>query len=206
MNIKLLLIILIAVVALLLFSSAVSESYADSSSGAPGTTMLAYTCAGCHGVNGSSIGPATPTIAGISEEYFVETMEAYQSDERPSTIMGRIARGYSKKEIELMAGYFSKQPFVRLQQRFDEKAAKLGKKLHKKYCEKCHEDEGRSSEDDAGILAGQWEPYLRFTMNDFTSGKRPMEKKMKKRMDKLDKAHGEQGVDALIQYYASLHK
>lgn len=206
MNTKRILIVLITVIGLLLFSSAVSRSYADGEAGTPGATMLAYTCAGCHGVNGSSVGPASPTIAGISEEYFIETMEAYQSDERPSTIMSRIAKGYNKKEIELLAGYFSKQPFVRQAQVFDKEKAKQGKKLHKKYCEKCHEDEGRSSEDDAGILAGQWEPYLRFTMEDFTSGKRTMEKKMKKRMTKLDKAHGKAGVDALIHYYASLHK
>ena len=169
----------------------------------PSASMLANTCAGCHGTNGSSVGPASPTIAGISRDYFIETMEAYKKAERPSTIMSRIAKGYTEKEIELMADFFSKQPFVRYSQKHDKKKAKLGKKLHKKYCEKCHEDAGRSAEDDAGILAGQWEPYLRYTMEDFTSGKRSMEKKMKKKMDKLDKAHGDKGVDALIHFYAS---
>ena len=169
----------------------------------PSASMLANTCAGCHGTNGSSVGPASPTIAGISRDYFIETMEAYKKAERPSTIMTRIAKGYTEKEIELMADFFSKQPFVRMTQSYDKKKAKLGKKLHKKYCEKCHEDAGRSSEDDAGILAGQWEPYLRYTMEDFTSGNRSMEKKMKKKMDKLDKAHGDKGVDALIHFYAS---
>ena len=130
-------------------------------------------------------------------------MEAYQSGERPATIMNRIAKGYNLKEIELMADYFSKQPFVRLPQNHDAKLANLGKRLHKKYCEKCHEDGGRSSEDDAGILAGQWQTYLRFNLEDFTSGKRPMEKKMKKRMDKLQKSHGQAGIDALVHFYAS---
>ncbi|WP_455199328.1 c-type cytochrome [Kaarinaea lacus] len=206
MNIKHWIVILIVIAGLLLFSSAVSRSYAEPADNTPSMTMLAYTCAGCHGVNGSSIGPATPTIAGMSRDFFIETMEAYQSGERPSTIMSRIAKGYTKKEVELLADYFSKQSFVRKAQKFDDKKAVFGKKLHKKYCEKCHEDEGRSAEDDAGILAGQWEPFLRFTMKDFTSGKRPMEKKMKKRMTKLDEAHGEAGVDALIHYYASLHQ
>jgi len=169
----------------------------------PSASMLANTCAGCHGTNGSSVGPASPTIAGISRDYFIETMEAYKTAERPSTIMTRIAKGYTEKEIELMADFFSKQPFVRMTQAYDEDKAKLGKKLHKKYCEKCHEDAGRSSEDDAGILAGQWEPYLRYTMEDFTSGNRTMEKKMKKKMDKLKQAQGDKGVDALIHFYAS---
>ncbi|WP_455217934.1 c-type cytochrome, partial [Kaarinaea lacus] len=129
-----------------------------------------------------------------------------KSGERPSTIMSRIAKGYSKKEIDLMADYFSKQAFIRQPQEFDANKASFGKKLHKKYCEKCHEDEGRSPDDDAGILAGQWEPYMRNTMEDYTSGKRPMEKKMKKRMKNLDDDHGDKGLDALIHYYTSLHQ
>jgi len=169
----------------------------------PSATMLANSCAGCHGTNGSSVGPASPTIAGISVDYFIETMDAYKKDERPSTIMTRIARGYTDEEIKLMAEFFAKQPFVRQPQTFDTRLAKKGKKIHKKYCEKCHEDGGTSSEDDAGILAGQWEPYVRFSMEDFTSGTRTMEKKMKKKMKSLQKDHGDAGVDALIHYYSS---
>ena len=176
-----------------------SKTFADT----PSASMLANTCAGCHGTNGSSVGPASPTIAGISREYFIETMHAYKEGKRPATIMSRIAKGYSDSEIELMADFFSQQPFVRQPQQFDAKKADKGKKLHKKYCEKCHEDAGRSTEDDAGILAGQWEPYLRFSMEDFTSGKREMEKKMKKRVAELQKAHGDDGIDALIHFYAS---
>ena len=75
----------------------------------PSATMLANTCAGCHGTFGSSVGPASPTIAGISRDYFIETMLAYKEAQRPSTIMSRIAKGYTEQEIELMAEYFSKQ-------------------------------------------------------------------------------------------------
>ena len=32
----------------------------------PSPAMLGNTCAGCHGTNGSSMGPATPSIAGIT--------------------------------------------------------------------------------------------------------------------------------------------
>lgn len=172
----------------------------------PSASMLSNTCAGCHGTNGSSVGPASPTIAGISNEYFIETMAAYKKDERPATIMNRIAKGYTDEEIKLMAGFFSSQKAIRLTQTFDDKQASTGKKLHKKYCEKCHENGGSSSEDDAGILAGQWQPYLRFTMEDFNSGDRSMEKKMKKKMDALNTEHGDKGIDALIHYYASQNK
>jgi sulfide dehydrogenase cytochrome subunit len=169
----------------------------------PTATMLANTCAGCHGTNGSSVGPSSPTIAGISRDYFIETMAAYKSGERPSTIMTRIAKGYTEKEIELMADFFSKQEFIRLDQEHDQKLARKGAKHHKKYCEKCHEDGGRSSEDDAGILAGQWMLYLTYSMDDFTSGRRGMEKKMKKKLDLMMKEQGDEGMKQLIHFYGS---
>ncbi|MCW9025155.1 MAG: cytochrome c4 [Gammaproteobacteria bacterium] len=177
--------------------------YGSAMAAAPSASMLANTCAGCHGTNGSSMGPASPTIAGISKDFFIETMEAYKAGERVSTIMSRIAKGYTEEEIKRMAGFFSQQKFVRQPQEHDAQKAKLGKKLHKKYCEKCHEDGGSSSKDDAGILAGQWDKYLRYSMEDFTSGDREMQKKMKKKVESLQKDHGDKGMDALIHYYTS---
>jgi len=166
--------------------------------------MLANTCAGCHGTGGVSNGPATPTIAGISEEYFKEIMEAYKSGDRRSTIMGRIAKGYSEEEIELLAGYFSKKKFIPAKgQQSDAKLAKKGAKLHDKYCEKCHGDGGTSTEDDAGILAGQWKPYLQYTLSDFLSGKSEMPKKMRKKLKKLHDKKGDAAIEALLNYYAS---
>jgi len=170
----------------------------------PSASMLANTCAGCHGTEGVSNGPATPTLAGISEEYFKEVMEEYKSGERRSTIMGRIAKGYSDKEIELLAGYFAKKKFVAAKgQKFDPKLAKKGAKLHDKYCEKCHADGGTSAEDDSGILAGQWKPYLQYTISDFLAGKSHMPKKMKKKLKKLHAKKGDAGIQALLEFYAS---
>lgn len=169
----------------------------------PSALMLANTCAGCHGTYGSSVGPASPTIAGMSRDYFIETMMAYKEAKRPSTIMTRIAKGYTESEIELMADYFSAQKFTRVSRDFDVKKAKRGKKLHKKYCNKCHEEGGGYVEDDAGILAGQWAPYLQFTLTDFFSGDRTMGAKKKQQLDKLMQQQGEAGVEQLIQFYVS---
>lgn len=175
----------------------------NSMAGAPSALALANTCAGCHGIDGSSKGPAIPSIAEMSVEYFKEAMQGYKSDEAPkNTIMTRIAKGYSDEEIELMAGYFAKQKMVRQEQTFDAEQVKAGAKLHKKYCEKCHEDGGRSAEDDAGILAGQWTPYLHYTMADYIAGDRTMTKKMKKKVKKALKADP-QAMEKLINYYGS---
>ncbi|TVP83326.1 MAG: cytochrome c subunit of flavocytochrome c sulfide dehydrogenase, partial [Thioalkalivibrio sp.] len=55
--------------------------------------LLAFQCAGCHGFNGHSVGPATPSIAGFSEDYFVQAMMDYKEGNRYATIMDRIAWG-----------------------------------------------------------------------------------------------------------------
>jgi sulfide dehydrogenase cytochrome subunit len=164
---------------------------------------LSYTCMGCHGADGVSTGPGIPTIAGIPESNFVDVMNAYKSGEAYSTIMGRIATGYSDEEIEAMAKYFSKQKFKPAMQTVDAASAKKGAELHDKYCEKCHSEGGSVADDEASILAGQWQPYLQWTLNDVLAGKRKIDKKMKKQLKRLHEEAGDAGVTAVTNYYAS---
>ncbi len=166
--------------------------------------MLADTCTGCHGFDGVSKGPATPSIAGFSAEYLAEVLKAYKSGDASSTIMGRITKGYSDEELEQVAEVYAKKKFVNAKgQTFDEALVKKGKKLHDKYCEKCHADGGTSADDDSGLLAGQWTPYLQATLADFHAGSREMPKKMKKKVKKLTQKEGDAGMKALLSYYAS---
>lgn len=166
--------------------------------------LLAHSCAGCHGTNGVSAGPATPNIAGVSVDTIVESMEAYKEGYRPATVMDRIARGYSSEEIEAMADYFSKQTYQPAKQPFDDEKAKKGKELHDDYCDKCHEEGGRLDEDGASILAGQWKTYLEFEMADFLSRDRDMPKKMRRAIIRLErKRNTDEKIDQLIHYYIS---
>ncbi len=166
-------------------------------------SMLSYTCVGCHGNDGASVGPASPVIAGLSKDYFIEVMQGFANGEVPSTIMGRIAQGYTEDEIKAMADFYGSKPFVKAKQDFDEKLVKKGGKLHDKYCEKCHSDGGQSAEDDSGVMAGQWTPYLRWTLAGYSDGHREMTKKMAKKLNKLIEKEGDKGINALLAYYAS---
>jgi len=166
-------------------------------------SMLANTCAGCHGTNGVSTGPSMPTIAGLSPDYFVTIMESYKSGDAYSTIMGRIAKGYSDDEIKQMADYYAALPFEAASQTTDPALVKKGAKIHDLYCEKCHSEGGTLKEDDAGILAGQWRPYVRWQIEDALSGSREYEKKMMKKLKKLHKKEGDAGITALLHYYSS---
>ena len=182
-----------------LFGAALLFGAAPLSAAGPSASMLGDTCAGCHGTDGSSVGPASPTIAGMSAEYFTDTMAAFKSGERPSTVMGRIAKGYSDEEIELMAGFFATKPFVRYPQETDAAKVSKGEEVYDDNCETCHSENGSAADDDSGILAGQWLPYLTYTMQDFTSGAREMPRKMKKKVEKLDEAQ----LEAVLQFFAS---
>ena len=168
-------------------------------SAAPTATMLADTCAGCHGTDGASTGPATPSLAGMSETYMVDSMKAFKSGERHSTVMGRIAKGYTEEEFKLMASVFAKQPIPVTSQTTDAAKVAAGEKLYGDNCEKCHEEKGGLADDDAGNLYSQWLPYLQYSMQDFKGDKREMPKKMKKKVDALSDAD----IEALLQFFAS---
>ncbi|KHD09031.2 hypothetical protein PN36_14130 [Candidatus Thiomargarita nelsonii] len=132
-------------------------------------SMLVNTCVGCHGNDGSSVGPATPSIAGMRKPLFIKAMQDMKSGKRPSTVMGLLAKGYTDEEVEMMADFFSKQDVVRYTQNFEHEKAERGKELHNQYCDGCHKIEGRD-QPLFNALSGQWMPYLKFRLSDFRNG------------------------------------
>jgi sulfide dehydrogenase cytochrome subunit len=64
--------------------------------------LLTLSCAGCHGPGGHSPG-AIPSIYGRTAPAIAETMRAFRADQRPATVMNRIAKGYTDAEIDALA-------------------------------------------------------------------------------------------------------
>ena len=167
-------------------------------------------CADCHEKDGNSTDGETPGIAGMSFDYFVWSMDEYKSDARPAKKlkdkkedMKDVVKKLSDEDIKALATHFSSQTFKPLKQEFDSGLATAGKKLHRKYCDKCHSKGGTSSEDDAGILAGQPISYLQYSMDNYVSGKREMGEKMAKKIKKMQKKVGDEAILQLVHYYAS---
>jgi sulfide dehydrogenase cytochrome subunit len=197
---------LLAASVLLGFAAATSALAAD-------VNKLAESCVNCHGKNGASAETDVPSIGGLSEEYFGGAMKAYKSKERPcvetkirsgdkkgtKTDMCQIVKDLSDADIKVLAQDFAEKKFVRAPQKFDPALAKKGKGVHDKNCEKCHSEGGSVAGDDAGILAGQKIAYLKEQTEFFLGGKRPMAKKMKPKLEGLDKSE----VEAVIHYYGS---
>ena len=64
--------------------------------------LLSLSCAGCHGPAGHSPGNI-PSLYGRSAASIAESLRAFRSDLRPSTVMGRVAKGYTDAEIAAVA-------------------------------------------------------------------------------------------------------
>ncbi len=157
-------------------------------------------CVTCHGKDGVSVIPTMPAIAGFSKQYIISAMTAFKLGERPSPVMAPFAQKMTDHEIETDAEFFANKAFVPRKQEFDTEKAKAGEKIHASQCNKCHQNSGRVPEDDAGILGGQWMPYLRHALGQYHAGKWPMPENMKAKIEKLD----ETGIEALVHYYGSL--
>ena len=64
--------------------------------------LLTLSCSGCHGANGHSPGQMPP-LFGRSAEMIAQALREFRADQRPATVMNRIAKGYSDAEIDAVA-------------------------------------------------------------------------------------------------------
>jgi cytochrome c553 len=72
----------------------------------PTAAVLAAPCAACHGPGGVSRG-AIPSINGLEASVIATRMRSFRTSGSETTVMGRIARGYTDDEIDLLAGYIA---------------------------------------------------------------------------------------------------
>ena len=72
--------------------------------------LLAYTCAGCHGVPGyKNVYPHyhVPKIGGQNYEYLVAALNAYRRGERKHPTMRAQAESYTEQEIRDISAFLS---------------------------------------------------------------------------------------------------
>lgn len=166
----------------------------------PTAAMLANACAGCHGTYGGSAGPSMPSLAGQTKEAIVGAMKSFKSGERPSTVMGRLAKGYTDADFAAMGDFFAAQKLHITQQTLDPMRMARGATLHQTKCKQCHMENGKSSNDDTPAMASQWLPYLQIQMALYSEGKRTTPKKMTDVMKTLSA----DDLESLLHFYASV--
>jgi len=137
----------------------------------------AAVCAACHGVDGNSVVPNWPKIAGQHSAYLQRQMALIKSGERPVPEMAGIVISLTDQDMADLAAYFSSQttsPGLT-----DEALRASGKLLYQggnpatdtPACSSCHGPAGEGNPlANYPQLAGQHSVYSEKMLNGFRSG------------------------------------
>jgi len=120
---------------------------------------LAAACTKCHGEDGNSKTPGTPTLAGQQPHYLVAAIQEYHQGERGTAAMKSMLTGADKLQLEKLGLYFSSQnplPRAAAPAVGDPEAGQPATAL----CGGCHGAGGVSHDASTPSLAGQDPQYL----------------------------------------------
>ena len=137
---------------------------------------LAQACVKCHGENGNSTTPGTPSLAGQQPGYFLVTMQEYLSGAREAAPMNPLIRDLKALDLETLALFFASQtPAQRPPAPFGNAAA--GEPLTA-LCGGCHGLRGVSADSRTPSLAGQDPEYLVKAINAYRTSRKyvPMQR------------------------------
>jgi cytochrome c553 len=115
-----------------------------------GSTKAAV-CTACHGVNGNSVNPEWPVLAGQNAAYIREQLAAFKSKTRNNAIMAPIIEPLTEQDFADLAAFFSQQTPSGLEA--DPSYWKAGEALYKSgdaarnipACSACHGPSGQGN-------------------------------------------------------------
>lgn len=135
--------------------------------------VMAEGCSGCHGENGVSDTPLTPSLAGEPDNFIQWQLVYFRGGSRKSEVMEPIAQALSNEDIRNLGAYYASLPPPKPQPASaSDMLAQTGAKLAAQHrCQSCH------GSDFAGVgpaarLVGQREDVLLKALRDFKSGTR----------------------------------
>lgn len=159
---------------------------------------LAYTCLGCHGIEGyRNAYPSfrVPKLGGQKADYIAAALRGYQNGEREHGTMQGQAYSLSDQEIEDLAAYFGSYENETIAAggveapAFDKTAT----------CVACHGANGIGVQPTWPTLAGQHEDYLKHALTQYRDGTRKNALMMP-----MAQALTDADIKALAAYYADL--
>ena len=137
------------------------------------------TCAACHGVDGNSVTPDWPSLAGQHPEYIARQLKAFKTDERKSVTMKPFAQMLSDQDVADVAAYFAAQKPT--PKGADPALIGLGQQIYRggiptrgiPACIACHGPTGHGNPFAAYPRIGwQHAPYVTKSLQDYKSGER----------------------------------
>lgn len=135
-------------------------------------------CAACHGVDGNSVDPQYPKLAGKGQEYLLRQLRAFVSGRRRDEVMSGILAGIQPGIFPALAAYYGKMKPSPGKVK-DPQLAARGKVLYDDgntqsgvpACAGCHQPDGRGNAR-FPLLAGQHQAYTLKQLEDYKSGRR----------------------------------
>ena len=132
---------------------------------------LAEGCAGCHGADGVSQMPFTPSLAAQPDEFVQWQLVYFRSGARKSEVMGPIAEALKNEDIRNLGAFYASLAPPKPAPAPDA-VADNGEKLAVQHrCKSCHADDYNGFRA-AARLSGQREDVLVKALQDFKSGRR----------------------------------
>jgi cytochrome c553 len=152
----------------------------------------AAACVGCHGEEGVSSSPATPSLAGQDSQYLVAALQAYKSGSRGDETMKGMAASLDDVGMKNLAAYYNslepKAPNVRKPLTTEEWAQR---------CDRCHGVNGNSTDPRLPMLAGQRADYLLKALQGYRARTRKSSE-----MAAMSDGLSEDDLDNLAGHYA----
>jgi len=159
------------------------------------------TCFTCHGNKSLSTIGAVPILAGQEFYYMYVQLKDIKKGLRASPIMSPIVANIEKKDLKLLAQYFSEQPWPKTDYTIDSKRAKAARLvLSAGQCTVCHLGtlKGNSR---VPRLSNQHPEYLKKAMLDYKNNFR----KNAPAMATLFKTFNEQEIQDMADYLGSFN-
>jgi cytochrome c553 len=131
------------------------------------------TCFACHGENGISSLPVTPSLAAQPASYVKAQLVLFRAGKRSSDVMAPMAKALSKDDLGVVAEAIEKLAAPAPSGApLNEASFAKGKALvAREHCDSCHQPDFSGIET-APRLADQREDYLRKALLDFRKGAR----------------------------------
>jgi cytochrome c553 len=169
----------------------------------------AVTCSACHGVDGNSVNPEWPNLAGQHETYILKQLNAFHGGGRQNPLMSPMAAILSEQDMADLAAYFSSQAIRGGET--DPSKAKLGQRVFRSgnvegkvmACAGCHGPTGRGNAPAAfPSLQGQHATYVAIQLKAYKAGTRDTDPNQM--MRNMAAALSDEEIDAVASYVQGL--
>ncbi len=171
----------------------------------------AAVCGACHGMDGNSVNPEWPNLAGQGEAYIIKQLHDFKDKKRVNPTMSPQAAALTDDDIKNVAAYFTGQTVKG--GKADQSKVALGEKVFRggnsatgvPACTGCHGPDGMGNPAAKfPRLAGQKAKYIENQLKAFRTGARAND--AGKMMRNLAVRMTDAEIEAVAQYITGLRK